>query len=198
MADFDDRQGFTVTPAVYVDETGQEHISYDHANVEDHRHKIATNEYFNHNQERYIAEDADGNRSHYWDVGDRSALMDADTNFWNRPQQDINSITGDGRYTEDQRVTDEMTQAQYDRYKAQQIEEVEDQFSDEEPCTAEFLDWIQDEIISGEDYNYLLSWAGENLDIEICNDFDNVMEYGGQESILTAINQLIEIYKQHN
>ena len=50
-------QGFTVSPAIYIDENGQEQLSYEHADIEDHSVRMAGIENHNHEQDNYFYED---------------------------------------------------------------------------------------------------------------------------------------------
>ena len=60
--------GFTVEPMLYVDENGEEQLSYDHANVKDHSFKEAANRQHQEDQKYAISEDNEGNQYHAWDV----------------------------------------------------------------------------------------------------------------------------------
>ena len=60
--------GYTVEPLVYVDENGEEQLSYDHANVQDHSFREAANRQHQYDQQYAIREDNAGNQYHAWDV----------------------------------------------------------------------------------------------------------------------------------
>ena len=60
--------GYTVEPLVYVDENGEEQLSYDHANVQDHSFREAVNRQHQYDQQYAIREDNAGNQFHAWDV----------------------------------------------------------------------------------------------------------------------------------
>ena len=62
--------GYTVTPAIFIDQYGNEQVSYDHGQVYDHATRLEAIDEVTHEQSSYISSDADGNLEHEWDVGD--------------------------------------------------------------------------------------------------------------------------------
>ncbi len=64
-------QGITVTPSLVTNADGSESVSYEHAQVvsTDGRQRAIAN--FNAEQENYIREDSQGNRSHQFDLGEQ-------------------------------------------------------------------------------------------------------------------------------
>ncbi len=77
----DNRQGFTVEPLIYTDPSGQEHLSYDHANITDHSIHRDIYQDFEQNQEHFVHVDGQGNRQHDYDLGEEGALYDQNTNY---------------------------------------------------------------------------------------------------------------------
>ena len=75
----DFNQGLTITPMLYVDENGIEHVDYNHANVEDHAVRRAQYDEVQNQQEQYITEFSDGSRQHYYDIDEQGAHFDEGT-----------------------------------------------------------------------------------------------------------------------
>ena len=70
-------QGFTCEPMMYIDpQTGEERLSYDHAVVEDHSIRRAEYDQVQDQQSQYITEDSQGNREHFYNIGDEGQLYD--------------------------------------------------------------------------------------------------------------------------
>ena len=65
-----ERPGFTVSPAMYVDQFGVEHVSFEHAHVVDHGKRQEIQAEALDDQASYFSQDSEGNIEHDFDIGE--------------------------------------------------------------------------------------------------------------------------------
>ena len=68
--------GYTVTPSIYYDESGQEIVTFDDASVHNNDYRQNIIDDFNNNNESYIVEHADGSHTHAFDIEDSFKYSD--------------------------------------------------------------------------------------------------------------------------
>ena len=97
-------QGYTITPAFYYDENGQEIVDYQHSSVEDHAIRRAQYDQVQAEQENYVTEFSDGSRQHYYDIDEQGEHFDEgrhtideyeDGDEWQSDQEDEDDMDPD-------------------------------------------------------------------------------------------------------
>ena len=154
--------GMTVTPVIYTDEQGIEHLDYNHGNVFNHATRLNAQAEALGQQQNYFSQDVEGNVDHEWSLEQEGT------------EELVNYIHGEN----------------------------DDYFSDEEDDDGvevddDFIEHIYENLISEEDYDTVIEWAGENLSDDLVDQFDDIMDSGDEDSIWNAIEKLIDIYNEY-
>lgn len=169
----DNRAGFTVTPAIYTTPDGQEHLSYDHADVTDHRNKMAAIEHHNGTERQYFQQDHTGRIEHQYDFGEAGELFDPGR------EQDLANAS--------------QQSAEYNQY----VEETYgDPNQDIEPFSEQFEQVVFNELGGQENYAALMDWASQHVDDEFIQDFDKAIENQDADRYLKMLTALVRFYEE--
>lgn len=80
-----------------------------------------------------------------------------------------------------------------DEYDSEEFEEDDDGVEVDD----DFIEHIYENLISEEDYDTVIEWAGENLSDDLVDQFDDIMDSGDEDDIWNAIEKLIDIYNEY-
>ncbi|MDB4484618.1 hypothetical protein N9026_00215 [bacterium] len=155
-----ERPGFTVSPAMYEDQFGNTHVSFDNAIVVDHGRRQQIQAEALDDQTSFITQDSEGNLEHQWDFEGTEEVV----NYIHSDEDDAETYDADeGEFDLAEYIFDEiLPESDYDQIIAWAGEN----------CSEEYIDWFDATIDAGdvsdieEAINALIDAFNDDIDFQ--------------------------------